>query len=100
MTNMTPVLDNVLFHLQNPIAEKAFLHAADRWDASAPKYKAEQYAIEVKKLVSFTDDVPPKGFALQPCQSSSETTDDLQRYILKRHAVHFWGKEARMWFEH
>lgn len=95
MSNYPPLLQNVIDHLDIEIAQKAFLWAAETVDHSCMKYKAEEYAVEVKKLVLFLR--PYLEFSGRAHNASDEVIDDLMRFHLRRHLVWRFGEQRRYW---
>lgn len=91
-TNLPVLYQNILGSLIHPVAEKAFLWAADGPDRTAPKYRAEAYAREVKFLVEFTRPI-------LAARLGDEGADNLMQFILKRHANWRFGGNQTLWFE-
>ena len=97
MTNYSILLRNVLDHLETDDAQAAFLWAAEAHDKTRMKFPAERFAVSVKRLEAVT--VPGIAAAAKPHGLSPEGQRDLWRFILKRHACDWYGRNVKMWFE-
>lgn len=98
--NLPSLLDNVCFGLSTELGQQAFLWAQENRDPSAMKYRAEAYAHEVEDLVSFTIPLIRMGFAghtvLGHRFDAEERIEDLQHFLLTRHANQFWGANVTL----
>lgn len=99
MGNLPPLLDNVCYGLRAEAGRKAFLWSQEYLDRARFKYKAERYAHEVELLLGATPPMLALGFAQHGVAVDDERQTDLLRFILVRHANHFWGRQIkRMWW--
>lgn len=96
-SNMPILWRNVMLGLSSEVGRKAFVWAADARDVTAKKYPAETYAHEVEAILDFL--APALTFARNLQEIDDERLDDLQLFMLKRHANHRFGGNVNMWWE-
>jgi len=96
-SNMPVLWQNVMLGFASEVGRKAFVWAADARDGTAKKYPAEAYAHEVETICGFL--APALGFVRKLHEIDDERLDDLQMFMLKRHANHRFGGNVNMWWE-
>ena len=96
-SNMPILWRNVMLGLTSEIGRKAFVWAAETRDSTVQKYPAETYAHEVETICGFLGNA--LGFVRKLHAIDDERLDDLQMFMLKRHANHRFGGNVNMWWE-
>lgn len=100
MASNLPTLYANLCGSLSPLGQQAFLWAADGPDTSRYKYPSESFAREVEQ-VHGSGSICEHALVLAQRMhgASDEIMENLQRFMIKRHANYRFGGNQKMWWE-